>query len=127
MGVEVTKRKLKPEYSTAIRCSRTHKGRGTKMIEETIMVKEPEQEQDTSKSSAQKQTETKDKPMEPVAEKLRRFLIRNPKALVVGWSIVALAFLISIPAAYLCWYFLPPHLWKWANEVWWHWIPAFFG
>jgi len=97
------------------------------MIEETIMVKEPEQEQGPSKSSAQKRTETKDKPMEPVAEKMRRILLRHPKAMVVGWCIVVLAFLISIPAAYFCWYFLPPHLWKWANEVWWHWIPSFFG
>src|SRR5262245_53474752 len=97
------------------------------MNEEIVMVKEPEQEPGASKSASQKQTQTIGRPKVPLEKELRRYLVRHPKALVVGWSVVALAFLISIPAAYLCWYFVPPHLWKWANEVLWRWIPAFFG
>jgi hypothetical protein len=46
---------------------------------------------------------------------------------MVGWTVVILAFLLLIPIVYFSWYDLPQRLWKYANQEWWHWIPAFFG
>src|SRR5688572_23089614 len=37
---------------------------------------------------------------------------------VTAWSIGALA---SLAVAYFAWYRIPGHLWRWANEAWWHW------
>jgi len=95
--------------------------------------KEPEQEPDKPQPQDPKEPEQEpdqsppQKPKEPLVDKLRRLLVKRPKILIVGWSIVALAFLIVIPLAFLCWYFLPIYLWKWANDAWWHWIGAWFG
>ena len=66
------------------------------------------------------------KEREPSVSSLRRLLIKRPKFLVVGWVIVALAFILLIPAAYVSWYLLPMLLWEAINQ-WWHWIPAYFG
>lgn len=68
-----------------------------------------------------------DKQKEPVIGKLRRFIVRRPKILLVGWGIVTLLFLTPVPAAYLCWWIGIPQLWEWANAAWWHWLPAVFG
>jgi len=95
--------------------------------------KEPEQEpkepppQNPKEPGQEPRQPPPQNPKEPLADKLRRLLVKHPKILIVGWCIVLLAFIIVIPLAYLCWYFLPIHLWKWANDVWWHWLAAWFG
>jgi hypothetical protein len=60
-------------------------------------------------------------------EKLRKFLIKRPRTVLLGWSIVGLAFLLLIPVAFFFWYFLPLGLWKWASAEWAHWVPAFLA
>jgi hypothetical protein len=71
---------------------------------------------------------------ETIGEKIRRLArpttekAKGSKIVVIlGWSLVALAFLLLLPLAYLCWYFLPPYLWGWATKAAWHWIAAVFG
>jgi hypothetical protein len=66
---------------------------------------------------------------ESLSSRLHHVLTEHPKVswMVIAWIIVVLAFVLLIPAVYFSWYFLPLHLWAWANTAWWHWIPAVFG
>jgi hypothetical protein len=60
-------------------------------------------------------------------DKLRQFLVRHPRLVLSGWTLVILAFVLLLPIAYFCWYVLPGELWTFAQQKWWHWVPAFFG
>ncbi|MAR90804.1 MAG: hypothetical protein SV765_03895 [Pseudomonadota bacterium] len=62
-----------------------------------------------------------------LAARLRQLLIHRPKLLILGWTLVALAFVLVLPVLYLSWYWGPVELWGWAGKQWWHWIPALFG
>ncbi len=59
--------------------------------------------------------------------KLRQFLIRHPRMLIAAWGVVVLAVCAALASVYLCWYFVPPYLFKWTAETWWHWIPGGFA
>ena len=59
--------------------------------------------------------------------RFKKILIRKPKYLWVGWTLVILAFLLIIPAIYYFWFIQVPALWGWMLEGWWHFLPAFFG
>lgn len=61
------------------------------------------------------------------ADKISRYIERNPKLLMVGWIYIATVFLLVLPAFYLFWFVLIPDLWSWTLKGWWHFLPAFFG
>lgn len=58
---------------------------------------------------------------------VRRLLLNHPKFIWFGWMLAALAFLLVLPVAYLCWFVLIPELWVWVLEGWWHFLPAAIG
>ena len=97
------------------------------MKDETVLTKEPDQKSPAPGQLPQQETGTPTKPKEPLLAKLGQFLLKRPRVVMLGWTVVALAFLILLPLAYVSWYELPKRLWGFANEQWWHWIPAFFG
>lgn len=100
------------------------------MSNETVLPKKPiRKETIPPKESVQKILQQTESPAESkgFAAALRQFLVEHPKYLVAGWSLVALAFLAAIPAAYISWYLLGRQLLEFANKEWWHWLPAFFG
>lgn len=55
----------------------------------------------------------------PLSERLSEVLKRHPKAIAIGWSLVFVIFLATIPAAVLAWYFLPVVWWEWARPSLW--------
>jgi hypothetical protein len=95
------------------------------MSNEVAIKKETDEKPRTLEQEPRQQEDKPDKGRESLDQKLRRFLVRRPRVLMIGWAIVVVVFLLLIPAAYISWYVLPLRLWEWANEVWWHWIPAF--
>ena len=99
------------------------------MKDETILAKEAEQKPPAPGQPPEHKTGTPaeaTKP-DPRPERLRQLLFRRPKIVILGWAVVTLAFLLLLPLAYFFWYEFPGRLWVFANEQWWHWIPAFFG
>jgi hypothetical protein len=60
-------------------------------------------------------------------EKVRQFLLRRPRAITIGWIVVLLAFVAAIGVTVVCWFLLAPPLLEWANEQYWHWVPASFA
>jgi hypothetical protein len=49
---------------------------------------------------------------------------QNPTFLVEKAILLCLSGVGLVALIYLAWYRLPIFLWSWANDVWWHWIPA---
>lgn len=87
-------------------------------------VKQTEKQPDSTTGKTPKETAGK---QSRLASMLATLVARYPNVLIIGWSMVLLAYIAVLPFAYVCWYLLPPQIWAWANELWWHWIPAFFG
>jgi len=56
-----------------------------------------------------------------------RLLRKYPRVVFFGWVLVGVLLLLTVPAIYLGWVYLPGKLLDWANQTWWHWVPAFFG
>jgi hypothetical protein len=92
----------------------------------TVFPKQSDPEPRTPELSVQ-EYQKEGKTEVTLTEKLRKFLINRPRTVLIGWTIVGLAFLLLIPVAFIFWYFLPLRLWEWANAGIWHWVPAFFG
>ena len=94
----------------------------------------PGAQTETSQTPSQPQPGATSSKQETLRAKLWRLIQSKVQAsgyrtaaVVVGWSLVVLAFLLLLPIAYLCWYVLPPLLWAWAHRSLWYWIPAVFG
>ncbi|ABM35784.1 TRADD-N-associated membrane domain-containing protein [Polaromonas naphthalenivorans] len=100
------------------------------MKDETVFAKEAEQEPPAPGQRPEHTMGTPAEATKPVSRPerlLRQLLLKRPKIVILAWAVVVLVFLLLLPLAYLAWFQLPGRLWAFANEQWWHWIPAFLG
>jgi len=63
----------------------------------------------------------------PLSKRLRQYVARNPKLLVLAWILATAALALVIPVAYISWWIGIPYLSIWPGGDWFIWIPAAFG